>query len=108
MDKSVDRTEQTEATDKSDKSTESAYDIETYRHAIEEARRTLDQQLDAFNDVNDKAWRIVQLNGIIATIYIAAVANALNDLTFTRLPSALIAIGLVMMGISGFVETLRR
>lgn len=74
------------------------YDIETYRHAIEEARRTLDQQLEAFNDVADKAWRIVKLNGIIATIYVAAVANALDDLTFTLIQTIFIGFGLTFNG----------
>lgn len=80
-----------------------AYDIATYRHALEEARRTLDQQLEAFNDIADKAWRIVQLNGIIATVYVAAVANALDDLTYTWMSVILVALGLVLMGISVYL-----
>lgn len=76
--------------------------FETYRHAITEARRTLDQQLKAFNDVNGKAWRIVQLNGIIATVYIAAVANALDGLNFTPLPASILILGLVLMGLSAY------
>lgn len=80
-----------------------AYDIETYRHAIQEARRTLDQQLKAFNDVNGKAWRIVQLNGIIATIYISAVANALGDLQLTLIPTGLLSLGLISMACSAYL-----
>lgn len=82
-----------------------AYDIETYQHAIEEARRTLDQQLEAFNDVNEKAWRIVRLNGIIATVYIAAIANALDGLRFTATPTVLITLGLLLLGISVYLAT---
>jgi hypothetical protein len=79
------------------------YDIESYRHALEEARRTLDQQLDAFNDVNEKAWRIVQLNGLIATVYVSAVANAMEGLTFSIRPIILIISGLTMMAASVFL-----
>lgn len=102
----AERTETTEGTtEEGTQPSEPAYDIETYRHALEEARRTLNQQLEAFNDVAEKAWRIVQLNGIIATIYIAAVANALNDLRFTLLPTIIVGAGLVLMGISVYLAT---
>lgn len=82
---------------------DSNHDIETYRHAIEEARRTLDQQLQAFNDVADKGWRIVQLNGIIATVYASAVVNALNILDFSILTVGSILFGFLLMGISIFI-----
>lgn len=84
---------------------EPAYDIETYRHALQEARHTLDQQLQAFNDVNDKAWRIVQLNGIIATVYIAAVANALNSLAVDWMSAGVVTLGLIAMAVSVFLAT---
>lgn len=82
---------------------EPTYDVETYRHALQEARRTLDHQLKAFNDVNDKAWRIVQFNGIIATVYIAAVANAIGSLTLEPIPVGVIVAGLVSIGASAFL-----
>lgn len=92
----------TEAQETSSQTSEPGYDIETYRHALTEARRTLDQQLNAFNDVNGKAWRIIQLNGIIATVYIAAVANALDGLDFTPIPASILILGLVLMGLSAY------
>ncbi|WP_226006037.1 hypothetical protein [Natrinema salinisoli] len=91
--------------DEDEAATEPAYDIETYRHALEEARRTLDQQLEAFNDVTDKAWRIVQMNGIIATVYTAAVANALPELSFTYLSGIPIGLGLILLGVSVYLAT---
>ena len=94
-------TEETEAEES--EAVEPAYDIETYRHAIEEARRTLDQQLNAFNDVGEKAWRIVQLNGIVATIYISAIANALGSLQFTTLATGFIGGGLCALGLSAYL-----
>lgn len=92
----------TEVQETSGSDSEPEYDIESYRHAITEARRTLDQQLKAFNDVNGKAWRIVQLNGIIASVYIAAVANALDGLNFTPLPALILILGLVLLGLSAY------
>ncbi|WP_254810729.1 hypothetical protein [Natronosalvus amylolyticus] len=103
--------EQTEISDQNNNGsddnpdTDTAYDIETYRHALQEAGRTLDQQLEAFNDVADKAWRIVQLNGIIGTVYIAAVANALPSLSITYLSGGFIAVGLICFGISVYLAT---
>jgi len=91
------------ATETSSGETEPAYDVETYRHAIEEARRTLDQQLQAFNDVADKGWRIVQLNGIIATIYASAVVNSLSALNFSTKSLLSIFIGFFLMAVSIFL-----
>jgi hypothetical protein len=75
-------------------------ELESFRHAIEEARRTHDQQLTAFEDIDNKAWRLVQLNGIISTIYVSAVANALELLSFTVLSKVVIVLGLVFIGLS--------
>lgn len=80
-----------------------AYDLETYRHALEEARRTWDQELDAFNDVAEKSWRLVRLNGIVATIYIAAVANAPSSLVIGAYAGILIGAGLLLLGISTYL-----
>jgi len=82
---------------------EPSYDIESYRHALEEAQRTLDQQLEAFNDINEKAWRIVRLNGLIATVYVAAMVNALEGLTFSIHSMILIISGLSTMAASVFL-----
>lgn len=102
MDGSTSTEDQAEATNaEEDEGPE--YEIETYRHALDEARRTLDQQLEAFNDVNEKAWRIVQLNGLIATVYVAAVANALDGLTFSMYSILFVSVGLVIMGFSVFL-----
>lgn len=82
------------------------YDIETYRHALKDARRTHDQQLQAFNDIGEKAWRIVRLNGIIATVYIAAVANALQILTFSPLSAGLIIVGVGCLAVSALIAVI--
>ncbi len=101
-------TEQTEVSDRTEDmddgaDTEPAYDLDAYRHALDEARRTIDQQLEAFNDVADKAWRIVQLNGIIATVYIAAAANALPELSITSPNDGIIVVGLTCLGMSVYL-----
>ncbi|WP_147298772.1 MULTISPECIES: hypothetical protein [unclassified Haloferax] len=93
--------EQNDGEDEAGNNTESndqpTYDIETYRHAIEDARRTHDQQLDAYNDIGEKAWRIVRLNGLVATIYVAAVANAFSGVTFPRCALLSVVLGFVSL-----------
>lgn len=82
---------------------ELAYDIETYRRALEEARRTWDQQLDAFNDVAEKAWRVVRLNGLVATVYIAAIANAPPNISISTSTGLIIGSGLFLLAISTYL-----
>ncbi|WP_125920003.1 hypothetical protein [Haloparvum sedimenti] len=53
-------------------------DPESYKRALEDARLTHANQLEAYNDVNERAWRVVKLNGIISTILIAAITNSQN------------------------------
>jgi len=48
---------------------------ETYQHAVEDARITHANQLEAYNDVNERAWRIVRLNGLVATIFVAGISG---------------------------------
>lgn len=86
--------------------TDSGYDLETYRHAIEEARRSWDQLLAAYNDVAQKSWRIVRLNGIVATIYIAAIANALPNLEVRILTVGIIGAGLVSLAVSTYLAVI--
>ena len=100
---------------KGSSSCESEYDIETYRHAIEEARRTWDQHLDAYNDIAEKSWRIIRLNGIVVTIYIAAVANAISNLEVTLsgleidlVPVAIVVGGLASIGYSTAVALVKQ
>lgn len=91
--------------------TESApgYDIETYRTALEEARRTFDHQLQAYNDVSEKAWRIFRLNTIGVSIYLALVANVLInqnspiDLTATNEAIGVSVLGLLMLAVSTYL-----
>jgi type IV secretory pathway TrbF-like protein len=79
------------------------YDIETYRHALQEARRSWDQHLDAYNDVAEKSWRIVRLNGIVVTIYIAAVASGLSRFESGIIGTTLFAAGLLSLAISTYL-----
>lgn len=90
----------TDGSSEAEDESEATYDIETYRHAIKEARRTHDQQLDAFNDVGEKGWRVVRLNGIFSAIYIAGIANALNGVGFGPWAKACIVVGFVCIGVS--------
>jgi len=56
------------------------YNVNTFREALEDARRTHDQQLQAYNDVNDRNWRVLRFNGIIATVSVAAAASVSSDI----------------------------
>ena len=82
---------------------DSTYDLETYRHALEEARRTWNQELAAFNDIAEKSWRLVRINGIVVTIYIAAMANALSNLVIGVRAGVIIGAGLLSLGISTYL-----
>jgi hypothetical protein len=82
-----------------------SHSIESLRLGLEDARRTHDQQLEAFNDIGEKAWRIVRLNGIVATIYVAVIANTFrNTLSFTLISFTLISSGLALLLISALVS----
>lgn len=51
------------------------YEVGTFRQAMEDARRTHDEQLQAYSDIDDRNWRVLQFNGLIATIAIAGAVN---------------------------------
>lgn len=58
---------------------------EARHHALEDARRVLDHELKSLNDVTQKSWRVVQFNGLVATVFTALVPiqSGINQLTLT-------------------------
>jgi len=51
------------------------YNVETFRHAIEDARRTHEYQIEAYDDIDEKSWRVLRFNGVVATVAVAGAVN---------------------------------
>lgn len=51
------------------------YNLETFRQAIEDARRAHAYQIEAYDDIDEKSWRILQFDGVVATVATAGVVN---------------------------------
>jgi len=49
------------------------------QHALEDARRTLDEQLVSVNDISRKGWRVLQFNGLVATVAVALLPTVFSD-----------------------------
>jgi len=97
MGSSVEETEkQEEESEETDSSTEARH------HALEDARRVLDHELQSLNDVTQKSWRIVQFNGLVATVFAALVPiqSGLNQLTL--IPGLALAAAAVVLGYSTY------
>lgn len=73
-------------------------DVDSYQHAIDDAQRTLNQQLVAFNDISEKSWRIVRFNLLISTLFIGIFTNISKSSSFQR-----INIILILFGSIGFI-----
>ena len=55
------------------------YHVDTFKQALEDARRTHDQQLEAYNDIDEKGWRVLRFNGIVATVAMAGAVSIENN-----------------------------
>lgn len=51
------------------------YNLETFRQAIEDVRRTHAYQIEAYDDIDEKSWRILQFDGVVATVATAGIVN---------------------------------
>lgn len=80
-------------------------EIEALRLGLEDAKRTHNEALVAFSEVSEKAWRIVQLNGIVATIFASAVVSSPDSLSFTLIPILSLFIGFILIGLSTWEAT---
>jgi len=58
-----------EAENQEESNEDSDIPSEARRHALDDARRVLDQELQSLNDITQKAWRVVQFNGLVATVF---------------------------------------
>lgn len=76
------------------------YNEETFYRMLEDARRTHREQLQAYNDVDDKRWRVLQFNGIIATVAMAGVVNLSEGIPVLVL--VLIGVGALCLGVSTY------
>lgn len=97
MESSVEETEKQE-----EESEETDSPTEARRHALEDARRVLDHELQSLNDVTRKSWRIVQFNGLVATIFAALVPiqSGLNQLIL--IPGLVLAAAVLILGYSTY------
>lgn len=75
--------------------TKSDTPTEARHHALEDARRVLDHELQSLNDVTQKAWRVVQFNGLVATVF-AALVPTRSGLTQLGPISGLLLVGAVI------------
>lgn len=95
MRSNVEETE-TQESEGTDSSTEARH------HALEDARRVLDHELQSLNDVTQKSWRIVQFNGLVATVFAALVPiqSGLNQLTL--IPGLILTTAALVLGYSTY------
>lgn len=95
MRSNVEETE-TQESEGTDSSTEARH------HALEDARRVLDHELQSLNDVTQKSWRIVQFNGLVATVFAALVPiqSGLNQLTL--IPGLILTAAALVLGYSTY------
>ncbi|WP_162989915.1 hypothetical protein [Natronorubrum halophilum] len=68
--------------------------LQARRQALTDARRTVDQQLISVNDISRKAWRVVQFNGLVATILATLIPSLFNLDQFHFVSIILLAIGI--------------
>lgn len=73
------------------------------RHAIEDARRSLDEQLQEVNDISLKSWRAIKFNGLILTI-VASISPFGPFEAPAGLPSVVMGIVVVVMVISTYLS----
>lgn len=71
---------------------------EARQHALEDARRVLDHEFQSLNDITQKAWRVVQFNGLVATVFAALVPTRsgltqIGPISGVFLVGAIIALG---------------
>lgn len=81
---------------------ESCTSLEARRHALEDARRVLDQELQSLNDITRKAWRVVQFNGLVATVFAALVPTQSSLTQITPISGILLAGAVISLGYSTY------
>ncbi len=91
-----------EETEKQEEAEETDSPTEARRHAIEDARRVLDHELQSLNDVTQKSWRIVQFNGLVATVFAAIVPIQSGLKQLTLIPGLVLAAAAVGLGYSTY------
>ena len=74
------------------------YNTESFKHALEEARRTFDHQITAYEDADEKSWRVLRFNGLVATIAVAGAVNIPPPFSILELGS--FVAGIMVLGIS--------
>ena len=89
--------ESTSAAEPRDRTIEE-YNTESFRHALEEARRTFDHQITAYEDADEKSWRVLRFNGLVATVAVAGAVNAPPPFSGWELGT--FVFGVLLLGIS--------
>lgn len=72
------------------------------RHALTDARRTLNEHLVAVNDMSRKGWRVLQFNGIVATVVAALVPTQFSLSDFSLITVVLLALYLLLFVVSTY------
>jgi hypothetical protein len=75
---------------------------EARRHALEDARRVLDHELTSLNDITQKSWRIVQFNGLVATVFAALVPIQAGLSQLTLIPGLVLSVAALLLGHSTY------
>jgi hypothetical protein len=96
MGSSVEETEKQEGSEETDSSTKAR------RHALEDARRVLDHELQSLNDVTRKSWRIVQFNGLVATVFAALVPMQSELSQLNLISGPILAVAALLLGHSTY------
>ena len=87
----------TSATGTGDRAIED-YNTESFKHALEEARRTFDHQITAYEDADEKSWRVLRFNGLVGTIAVAGAVNIPPPFSIWELGA--FVVGILLLGTS--------
>lgn len=62
-------------------------DPDALKHAHIDAQFVLEQTIQTFSDLSDKAFRLIRLNGLVLTILVAILSNVQNTPEYVNIPS---------------------
>jgi len=70
------------------------------QHALEDARNTLSEQLVSVNDITRKGWRVIQFNGLVATVAVALFPTVLSRESITLAETSIFIVSIIPFVIS--------
>jgi hypothetical protein len=72
-------------------------------HALEDARRVVDLELQSVNDLTRKAWRVVRFNGLVATVFAALVPTQSGLDQLDQFSGGFFAAAIIALGFSTYI-----